>query len=132
MNEEEQYLDAARKIREDPDLPDAFAPELDDLIERAASRNGDERSMAIDALILGLRRDDWTREQLEQLTSGGERGVTWTDGELAGEDRGQSPLLEFTCRASGCGYTNKLAYRPPRGNMPECQNPDKPRHTLVL
>lgn len=132
MNEDEQYLHAARKIRQDPDLPDVLAPELDELIESAASREGDERSEAIDALILRLRRDDWTGKQLDQLTSGGERGATWTDGQLAGEDRSQSGLIEFTCRASGCGYANKLAYRPPRGDMPECQNPAEPRHTLVL
>jgi hypothetical protein len=145
MNEEDQYLHAARTIRADPDLPDTLVPKLDQLIEGAASREGDERLKAIDVLVEGLRGDEWTRERLDELTSGGERGVnwtdgvlagesapTWTDGVLAGDNLGQSGLLEFTCRAPDCGYTNRLAYRPPRDEMPQCENPAEPRHALVL
>ena len=43
MNEEEQYIDAAKQIREDPELPAELAPELDTLLKAADVSEGDGR-----------------------------------------------------------------------------------------
>ena len=154
MNEDEQYLQAAWKIREDPELPDELAPKLDKLLKAAADAEGDARSTAVDELITGLRDNNWARERLDDLTPDSERlAPDWTDGLLAGdptpapyywpdglqpgknEDRSgpvRSGLIDFKCQAPNCGFANKLAYRPPEDDMPQCQNPGQPLHALVL
>lgn len=133
MKEEEQYLDAAKKIREDPELPDELVPEIDKLLEAVTNTEGDEQVAAVDDLVVGLRRHRWTGRRLDELVLGGERAaVTWTDGQLSGEKDGPSDLLEFKCQAPDCGFINKLAFRPPDDDMPPCQNPKGAAHTLVL
>ena len=133
MTEEEQYIDAARKIRENPALPDKLAPKIDELLEAAKDTEGDDQVAAVDDLVVGLRRHKWTSRRLDELAVGGDRAaITWTDGQLSGERDGPSDLLEFACQAPGCGFVNRLAFRPPNDDMPSCQNPKGAAHTLVL
>ena len=131
MTEDERYLSAAHRIREDPDLPEELAPALDELLVEAAHAEGDARTDAIDNLLVKLRDDPWAAQRLAELMPDHERSVPgWIDGVLSGEDTDTSELLEFTCRV--CGYVNELAYQPVADDMPPCQNPDEARHDLVL
>jgi hypothetical protein len=108
---------------------------LDDLLERAKSASGQERSEIVDEILYLLTAHEPTRMRLRELDEvrDTERGVTadvWSpDQILAGSilDDGQS--IEITCQA--CGYINRLAFRPPTDDPPDCQNQASP-HPLLL
>jgi hypothetical protein len=108
---------------------------LDDLLERAKSAFGQERSEIVDEILSLLTAHEPTRMRLRELdevrdTERGAAADVWSpDQILAGSILDDGQLIEITCQA--CGYINRLAFRPPADDPPDCQNQASP-HPLVL
>jgi len=135
-----QVLNAAITIRAElvalvPDDADALGGALDEQIARAQAAPAAERPVYLDQIIDILSSHERTRERLHELNpvTDTDRGAPdfWvSDQLLAGEGVQEAKLLSIICQT--CQYENKLPVRPPEDDLPDCQNPNRSRHTLKL
>lgn len=135
-----QVLNAAITIRAElealaPDDADALGGALDEQIARAQAAPAAERPVHLDQIIDILSSHERTRERLYELnpvidTDRGAPDFWAPDQMLAGEGVQDAKLFSIICQT--CQYENKLPFRPPEDDPPDCQNPNRPPHPLKL
>ena len=145
-----QVLNAAITIRAElaalmPADADALGGALDEQIARARAAPAAERPVYLDQIIDILSSHERTRERFYELnpiidTDRGApdfwapdqtlAGVYASDETLAGKVVQGPKLLSFICQT--CQYENKLSFRPPEDDLPDCQNPNRSPHLLKL
>ncbi len=146
-----QVLNAAITIRAElvalvPDDADALGVALDEQIARAQAAPAAERPVYLDQIIEILSSHERTRERFYELnpvidTDRGAPDFWALDQTLAGEVYASdqtapgevvqgAKLLSIICQT--CQYVNKLPFRPPEDDLPDCQNPNRSPHPLKL
>jgi hypothetical protein len=138
--ENARILSAAESIL--PDLPellpeecDAVAAELAPMLEEAKAASGEEQADAVDGIVALLARFSATRLLLAAVLRAADttRGVAPDlaagDSVLAGRLGDVGDGVEVKCRT--CGFVNKLSYRPPDDDLPQCQNSEPEPHELA-
>src|SRR5262249_20218575 len=136
-NADASIVDAAEAIAGELETHgDPMAADLRSLVDEAKAADGDTKAAAVDPSAgLPVSREG-TRRRLGDLAPprdverGVSAGVWGGDSVLAGKLDATRDTVETPCGT--CRYVNKLRYRPPEDDVPQCQNPKPPVHPLAL